>query len=457
MKAVLHITLSSIMALSMPAQAQESVGQEGGFSTNPNNTLQQILQNLQNFGSYYGFDTNAAASPKVERSLINMSPMLLLEQYLYNTVLGAIPVNTLLGTGTQQYLLVSQNATNASYINQGANKPFTQPNSYTSSQGSISVSALMDQPTNQPDPVNQGILNILATPDDSNCLNSDKNDYGSCTQIYTSQVVNRVMGDLPADDYYYTFAYSQNALPQLNTNSLIGPLMYTVQSGSTEGSSAGGSGSGSGSGQQQNTTGPLTAADQGQLAANYIRYAAGMVTPLNLPSKTDYDAVWQTANNTKLNPVQRMAAQTTIQTYLASLRVYAAQVSVGYSNLYYILEKRMPQNQGGGNSTNTSQALSEFNMASWRLYNPAGTDKNSQWVEKVNSSSPETVQKEIAVLLAEMNYQLYLNRMQDERILLTNSMLLLQNAKSAAPSFSNGTGSTDSTGGSSSSTGSSGD
>jgi len=39
----------------------------------------------------------------------------------------------------------------------------------------------------------------------------------------------------------------------------------------------------------------------------------------------------------------------------------------------------------------------------------------------------------MAILLAEMNYQLYLSRQQEERTLLTLSMLLMQNLK--APDF----------------------
>lgn len=52
---------------------------------------------------------------------------------------------------------------------------------------------------------------------------------------------------------------------------------------------------------------------------------------------------------------------------------------------------------------------------------------------------PATVQKEIAVLLAEINYQMYLDRQIQERILLTNSIMLLQNLKAAQPTadFSN--------------------
>lgn len=122
---------------------------------------------------------------------------------------------------------------------------------------------------------------------------------------------------------------------------------------------------------------------------------------------------------------------------MASLRVYAAQSSVGLSNLYYILAKRLPQNPAGVNNSVVSQAMSEFNMASWRLVKPGSggtTSQSQQWIDTINSASSASVQKEIAVLLAEINYQLYLDRQIQERILMTHSVMLMQNTKIAKPS-----------------------
>jgi intracellular multiplication protein IcmX len=66
-----------------------------------------------------------------------------------------------------------------------------------------------------------------------------------------------------------------------------------------------------------------------------------------------------------------------------------------------------------------------------------GDDDSAQlteWVKNLNKSSSVTVQKEIAILLAEINYQMYLDRQIQERILMTNSIMLLQNMKSSQPS-----------------------
>jgi intracellular multiplication protein IcmX len=97
--------------------------------------------------------------------------------------------------------------------------------------------------------------------------------------------------------------------------------------------------------------------------------------------------------------------------------------------------------QSSDSKTQTSQALSEFKMATRRLYDPskssndsANPDESNQWVTLINDASSGTVQKEIAILLSEINYQLYLSRQQDERALATLSLMLIQSL--SAPSFS---------------------
>ena len=176
-----------------------------------------------------------------------------------------------------------------------------------------------------------------------------------------------------------------------------------------------------------------------QQADNFIRYASGSVVPMTLPKWADYDSLFTAAMTPGTNStgiIAQKQAEATLGNYLASIRVYAAQKSVGISNLYYIMSKRMPQKIDSKQPNPTSQAMNEFNMASWRLYKPntaAAGNKNSQWITDIDAASPATVQKEIVTLLAEINYQLYLTRQQEERILLTNSMLLLQSINGNRP------------------------
>jgi intracellular multiplication protein IcmX len=262
--------------------------------------------------------------------------------------------------------------------------------------------------------------------------NEQKNWLPNCNLIYQNLVMQNVIGNLPPAlpnqsslPPFYSYKYNQPLISQLNSNSLIAPLLMDT--------SASQSGQDSG----------LKAQSQAQQALNFIRYASAQVTPPSLPKLTAYTELWNQAKaqpgSQGYNEVQQKQAAATLSSYFNNLRVYAAQTSVGVSNLYYILSKRLPQNMSGdqNNPNVTSQALNEFNMATRRLFDPTASNTpgqpNQQWIKQINDASPATVQKEIAVLLAEINYQMYLDRQIQERILLTNSIMLLQNLKAAQP------------------------
>jgi len=174
------------------------------------------------------------------------------------------------------------------------------------------------------------------------------------------------------------------------------------------------------------------------------------VTPISLPKIKSYDSLYNTAVPVGQKPnappsLDQLKAQGVLSSYFANLRVFAAQSSVGMGNLYFILSKRLPQNQSGdANAILTSQAMSEFNMATWRLFNSEDlSSPNKQWINKLNTASSATVQKEIAVLLAEINYQMYLNRQLQERNLLTNTIMLMQNTRLSEPTSDFGSQGTD--------------
>lgn len=392
---------------------------------------------------------------------------------MFYTYLGAIPVNTFAGgdssgTANPYDQLVPNDIPTASVINGQVNNTFQGYNGASSSGATaaqVTVNPLIDQgkvvtqgsnPQSsktfyQQDPVSQAVLNILGTPDYTYCMDYNQvptKFIDGCGYNYETLVSTNVVGEIPNAMTFFSPDYITQFLNQLNSNALTGPLMYSTQS-------LGGGSSNNG----------LTAQNQEQLAANFIRYVSGAAVPIKLPRKYDYDQMFQ--KTTSKDKTQQLQAQQTLGRYLASLRTYAAQSSVGLGNLYYIMSKRMPQtskNQTGGgtggqggtggseNATPMSQALSEFNMATWRLYTPAtenaegsstsGTPSNtgtsssggSQWINKINNAAPATVEKEIAILLAEINYQLYLDRQVHERLLMTNSILLLQSVRTGAPS-----------------------
>lgn len=406
----------------------------------------QLLTYLHNLGLYFGYDIAnppSSGSGGGASTLLSLPMIQTPEQSLFETMLGAVPVNA-----TNPASMSFVPSTNASYssLNGQANITFTTPPYNTPSPQSVSVSSLIDQQTYQQDPVSQAVLNILGTPDYTYCTNNDNTAWVAGCQalnqktpiLYENQVVNNVIGPIPDTATYFTYGYNQTFLGQLNSNTLIAPLLYTTTADSPNTNSPGSSGT-----PAATTNNGLTATSQAQQAANFIRYVTGAVSPIALPKRQDYDKLY-TASITPAADgtptLQQMQAQATLANYLASLRVYAAQSSVGFSNLYYIFSKRLPQNTLGTDGTpssnaKSSQALSEFTMATWRLFNPDQSAKTT-WLNQINQASTATVEKEMVTLLAEINYQLYLNRQQEERLLLTNTLLLLQNARASQPTAS---------------------
>ncbi|WP_156812624.1 type IVB secretion system protein IcmX [Legionella tunisiensis] len=421
------------------------------YASSNDDSMSDIATYLLNLGQYLGYNVSVSPSDPNNNPPVTVSQTLLNEPglqasyiALYDTVLAAIPVNT---ASQNPVLLVMNNIAGASTINSFANLIYASYNSVDSST-LPSASRLIDQQTYQNDPVSQAVLNILGTPDYSYCLKNDNVtvinpcNYPS-TVFNQNQVMANVLGGtpgaigdssgIPDPETFFSYDYNQPFLSQLNANSLMGPLVYsTTNSDSASTSSSGGNTQSQG----------LTAANQVQQAANFIRYATGAVAPASLPNYSQYSTLFsqaQVAQSTSTPTLEQLQAQATLSSYLMNLRIYAAQTSVGISNLYYILGKRIQQTPpaatSGASSTPTSQALNEFNMATWRLYNP-DQSVNTMWIAQINNASAATVQKEMATLLAEINYQLYLTRVQQERILLTNTMLLIQNARAAQPSSS---------------------
>jgi intracellular multiplication protein IcmX len=418
-------------------------------SSNNNGDDDQITTYLLNLGQYLGYNVSVPAEnpnsnppATVSQNLLHATSMETMWTYLYDTFLAAFPVNT---SNQDPVQLVQSNVTGASAINSLANNIFNNPAYSSPSATQPSISTLIDQQTYQNDPVSQAVLNILGTPDYSYCLDNNGVKVTTCnyaSSIYNqNEVMANVLGSapgtfgdstgIPDTQTFFKYEYNQPFISQLNVNSLVGPLVYTT-SNSNSGSTSSSSNSPHGQG--------LTATNQAQQAANFIRYAIGAVAPTSLPNRRQYDSLYTKAQVAQgaTPTIEQVQAQAALASYLLNLRIYAAQTSVGIGNLYYILGKRMQQNlsqTAGQQGAPTSQALSEFNMATWRLYNP-DQSVNTQWLTQINQASAATVQKEIAGLLAEINYQLYLSRVQQERILLTNTMLLIQNSRAAQPTSS---------------------
>jgi intracellular multiplication protein IcmX len=371
-------------------------------------TQAQGLQGLNESTGGYG----QGATSDFTNRLINEDAGLYQFSF-FNSYLGA-----LVGASSNSPVIPSS-ATPYSVLNTYVSKTFPDYNS-PGNDTKVQVSSLMDQKTFQNDPVNQSILNILGTPSESFCMkNSSKRppEGRQCEYLNRDIVLSQVIGEIPATEDFFSPGYIKQFLSQLNPDTLINPLMYTQEA----------------SNQGNEQTKGLQAKNQAQEAANFVRYVSGLVTPIELPSRQDYDSYFsQTASNLE-GEDKKLDAKRTLNGFLTKIRTYAAQNSVGISTLYYILSKRMPQKSDNDNNPPSSQALNEFRMATWRIFNPGVSnigDPDKQWLKQINTASAATVQKEIAVLLAEINYQMYLTRQQQERQLLVESMLLILSAKS---------------------------
>jgi intracellular multiplication protein IcmX len=402
--------------------------------------LESLTEYLKNLGSDFGFDvTQAVDSPLA--TLLDLSATTLSQQYAFISLLGAIPVNAFKADNADKdsvlaYFVPESDKDNAP-INDMANYTFasaTYSNPSVGEKGGVSVSALIDQPTYQNDPVSQSILNAISTPSTTYCLNNDANgllsdsdcNKGTNGNMTNGNVMINVVGDIPGPSNFFSFTYNKNIMTQLNSNTLLSPLLYTTD------------GSDPGNNTDKENPG-LIATNQVQDAVNFIRYATRSVTPPELPLQKDYKTVFDKASDDTgdVSDFDKYLAQVGISKYITKLRTYSAQQSVAISNLYAMLSKRMPQDLSSDNSTQTSQALSEFQMATRRLYDPAKKDNQNekQWIDKINEASTATIQKEMVMLLAEMNYQLYLSRQQQERMILTLSIMSMQGT-AAAPTFS---------------------
>ena len=492
------VGLSSLLL----ATASPSFAQSNDL-TDMQQDLDNITIYLQNLGMYFGYDltnycpTNNGNCPSSGGSsgatagtgpftneLTNATSTFSNEMDMITSFLGAIllpsvPQPATAGataapsqTNAQLVPTTLTLSPSAAAIDTYQNQSFTlQTPAFSSPDtGAFAVSPIIDQQPYQADPVNQSILNILSTPDVSFCINSagapnplpcntgttvgpdgslqNNPSLGGGPVLSQVQVMLNTIGAFPAigtgtntgnsnagsiypaTGFFTLPAQNASLVPQLNSDSLLGPLIFD---------NTGNTANNGGNTPPNNSSQGLTATNQIEQAANYIRYVTGAVNPLTQPNAGVYGGLYAAAVNVTgaSSPAEQLSAQATLANYLTNLRVYAAQTSVGISNLYSILSRRMPQPSIATSGQKTSPALSEYLMATWRLQPPASAGAPSQsWTTQINTASSATVQKEIAILLAEINYQLYLARVQQERSLLTESTMLLQASRNVQPDSS---------------------
>lgn len=426
MRLIGHITVVSLL-FSTPLFAQ--------FPSGEGDSMDELKKYVENLGGYLGYNITKAAAT-ISASLIDETTLATLQKSTIDLFLSTIPISSVI-------------APDPNHLNDLVNTLFKAQSPAASA---LETSHLIDQKMlmssssgggdmveYSTDPISQSLVNILATPSRSICmaatLNGSNNSNAKDPTIvncsssplvkYQEAIAYEVMGKMPNPNNAYSV--NTDLINQLNSNTLIAPMIYSINNGNPN----------------SNTSGKgLQATNQAQEAENFIRYASSAVSPPRQIDETTFTALLSQATKTASTPQEIQAsldALSALSGYFVGMRSYTAQVSVGIGNLYHLLAKRMPQTVGGATGTTTSQAYNEYVMATKRLYNPAPAatggpqTPNTQWVDNINTASPATVQKEIAILLSEINYQLYLSRQQEERLLLTNTAMLFQLAHLVIP------------------------
>ena len=420
--------------------------------------LKKIFQSLVNFGASFGFKIN----PDEQNDQNYSNPMPDLQRFKKIQMSIVKDLFYVISRNNNFQTLFADDSTYAAFDKLSTNLFSTYPMVYTyldsPSSSSSSNSLQAQDSSNTVSPITQAVLNILNyTPWDvcinysnvTNLFYQKDTDYKYLdSQIIYNSIFNTQLtspkgytincstindlSDSTKNDniikkgvYFNPPGYSdttgqtkpnyENLSTKLDSSVLLSPLIYSAD------------------GDAEN--------DQLKNAQAFVRYITGSVLPPQGPSALIMSKMINTIK-TSTDPSIAMSYFNTLGNYILSTRIYAARQSVPIRNIYEILSRRMPipnssGDQGGSPNEKTSQALNEFNMASYRLFAPSNSNNNldgqqgststSTWQDMINTASSSVIQKETALLLAEINYQLYLMRVQQEKLLLTNSLFLINN------------------------------
>lgn len=380
-------------------------------------SIDAIKDELKYLGLYFGYDiTSPPPTSMIPNTDIQKAKIAVFQEGMVKLLLGTIPGSSIVNPDTNNL----NTMINTVFKSLESNDESSHSTDIQATTGQVGANNSVEYPQN---PVTQSIVNLIGAPSVSICNNIRPAGDNSKSSSNNSAIVNcdsnnpkyqeyiplLSLGGLP--NIKEAFNINTNLTEQLNSNSLISPLIYSSPNDKTS-----------------------TQSNQAQQAQDFIRYVSYAFLPATAIDADTYTALFKQANDTTtgLTMEQRFKAAQSLSGYFVSLRSHAAQLSVGIANLYTMLAKRMPQQDPSGQAASgpTSEAYYEYQMATKRLYTPAASSdisgQTKQWVDKLDRSSPAAVQKEIAILLSEINYQLYLSRQQEERILLTNTAILFQ-------------------------------
>ena len=168
-------------------------------------------------------------------------------------------------------------------------------------------------------------------------------------------------------------------------------------------------------------------------AYNFIQFSGDLFQPLSTISLTTVEP--------KLTPQQidEIQANATFQQYRAALRAYVAAQSIGLSNLYQIMAKRIPQ-PGLGSSVGlvgkNNLPIADASQLQVEQYLATRRSEDPNWHRQIATASPIALQRESLLVLVDIQRQLFEMQQQNERLLATISMMQMQqNSQNAKLNF----------------------
>lgn len=384
---ILNIALTFwMLCLPSLASAQEY---SGSIPSNP--YKDDTARFLQNFATYFGINVERAMDLK--QALPFPSPdFTLLEN---------------IGTFLVKNQLIQDKIANSTLI--------------TSAFSRYRPNPAFDQKPYTNDPTWQAITNFLTTPptEEGNC-------YPPCLSVQQMQKNLITAGPglgislpYPLNTNLGLERRGEKPNPRdqgMNLNTLLGPLNYQLPTsvGTQENNSSSGASSDNTQQSQNNQ----------ELAEFFVRYVTAQVDPIKLPTLREYKEAYSNKNPRLL------------LSFLARLANFTASSSVSISNFNEMYARRVPNPK----LNNLSQAQVEYQMATRRLtgpINPGGTEGGREsWHKSMEEAPPIILQRQMLYLLAEINYQLYANRLQNERILATLSAMNIQTLDNLKQSIS---------------------
>lgn len=153
-------------------------------------------------------------------------------------------------------------------------------------------------------------------------------------------------------------------------------------------------------------------------AENFIKYS-GVLSKLKIDTFTPFQAL-DTNSLSSGTQAAKLLMNEEYQRFVQDRRGFLSAQSVGLSNLYYLMALRTGKTKNDGKDIEKPSAM----MLSSQIANSRTADPS--WYADVQTAYPAAVAREAVYILAEMQKELHEMRVENQRLLATLSVQLLQ-------------------------------